>query len=99
MTHIGHLFDGSAGWEQRVGISQLLDRLPRDRYVNSLAAVEPAARAPLRHLNRPVEVLPRFTGLYALSAPTVSRFVGQRGIDLIHAWGVHAAAAARAAIA
>jgi len=52
MTHIGHLFDGSAGCEQRVGISQLIDGLPRDRYVNSLATIDPAAATSLRWLAR-----------------------------------------------
>jgi len=48
MTHIGHLFDGSAGCEQRVGISQLIDGLPRGRCVNSLATIDLVAATLLR---------------------------------------------------
>ena len=47
MTVIGHLFDGSAGWEQRIGVSQLLDRLPGDRYGQEVATLGPTARAVL----------------------------------------------------
>lgn len=96
MTHVGHLFDGSAGWEQRVGVSQLIDRLPPDLYAVSLAAVDPAARHALRCLNQPVDVLPGFRGIDALSAPPVARFAGRRQVNLIHVWGPHAAVAARA---
>lgn len=95
MTHVGHLFDASTGWEQRVGVSQLMDRLPGDRYTSVLAAIDAAGARALRRLSRPIDILPRFGEIAALSAPAVSRFVERRGIDLIHTWGVHAAAAAR----
>ncbi|UCC29200.1 MAG: glycosyltransferase [Phycisphaerales bacterium] len=96
MTHVGHLFDGSAGWEQRVGVSQLIDGLPRDRYVNSLIAIDPAAGTSLRWLKQPVDLLPRFYGIASLAAPVVARFVAQQRIDVIHAWGIGAAVPARA---
>jgi glycosyltransferase involved in cell wall biosynthesis len=96
MTHIGHLFDGSAGWEQRLGIHLWLKHAPPGRYTNSLVAIEPAAMHSLCYLSAPIEVLPSLWGLAALSAPAVVRFASRHRIDLIHAWGVHAAAAARA---
>lgn len=45
---------------------------------------------------RPIDVLPHLGGFTAVSGPAVSRFVAKRKIDLIHAWGVEAVAAARA---
>lgn len=96
MTHVGHLFDGTAGWEQRVGVSQLIDGLPRDRYVNTLIAIDPSAGTSLRWLKHPVDLLPRFYGIATLAGPVIARFVAQRQIDLIHAWGMGAAVAARA---
>jgi len=97
MTHVCHLFDAAAGWEQRVALRSLLDRLPADRVVNTIAAIDPSAVPPLRPLERPIHVFPRPVRLDALVAPLVRNFVDQRGVDLVHAWGVHAAAAARAA--
>lgn len=96
MTFIGHLFDGSTGWEQRVGASHLLDRLPSDRFVSFLGAIDPAALSVLRPLDRPVEILPGFGGVASLCTASVSRFVRRRGIQLVHAWGMRSAAAARA---
>ena len=96
MTHVGHLFDASAGWEQRVGVSQLIEGLPRHRFVNSLMAIGPAARTSLRWLRQPVDLLPWFHGIASLAAPVVARSVTQQRIDVIHAWGIGAAVAARA---
>jgi glycosyltransferase involved in cell wall biosynthesis len=97
MTHICHLFDGSAGWEQRVGVAQLLDGLPGDHFVQSLATIDGMAVARLGSLNRPVETVARLFKYAPLAAPGVGRFLRRRGVDLIHAWGPQAAAAARAA--
>lgn len=96
MTRIGHLFDASTGWEQRVGVSQLIDRLPRDRFSHVLASLG-SCDAPARDLwAHRMEVLPELRWVGPLSSPVVARFVARSGIDLIHAWGVRAGAAARA---
>ncbi len=97
MTHVCHLFDASAGWEQRTAVGALLERLPADRYSPTLAAIDPAAVRTLRPLGRPVRVFARPARIDALASPLVARFVEERRVDLVHAWGVHAAAAARAA--
>lgn len=130
MPRICHLFDRSSDWEQRVGVSGLLDRLPPDRYENHLATIHPVAANLFRSAESCMEsssershsfplakggkrggeahsavdfpgkqrpnVLPHIAGFVAFSGPAVSRYVAERKIDLIHAWGVDAAAAARA---
>jgi glycosyltransferase involved in cell wall biosynthesis len=97
MTHVCHLFDASAGWEQRTAVGVLLERLPADRYSLTLAAIDPAAVRTLRPLGRPVRVFARPARIDALASPLVGRFVEERRVDLVHTWGVHAAAVARAA--
>lgn len=97
MTHLCHLFDDAAGWEQRVALRSLLDRLPAEQYTSALATIDPAAAAPLSSLSRTMHVFPRPVRLDAWVAPLVGRFIDQRGVDLVHVWGAHAAAAARAA--
>jgi len=97
MTHVCHLFDDATDWEQRVALRSLLDRLPADRIVNTVAAIHPSAVPPLCPLERPIHVFPRPVRLDALVAPLVGKLVDQGGVDLVHAWGAHAAATARAA--
>ena len=97
MTRICHLFDRDAGWEQYTGLSQLLDRLPSDRFASSLAAIGPGAEGLLRSLRRRVAVLGRRGWPDVVAAPALSRFLERNEIDLIHAWGARAAHCARAA--
>lgn len=95
MIRVGQVFDGAAGWAQRVAAGQLLDRLPRDRYAQSLAVVHPAAIAALKcnrddvHIARPL--------LSLLPGSAVARFASRSGINILHTWGVEAARAARVA--
>ncbi len=96
MTNVCHLFDYAVGWEQRVALRSLLDRLPVDRFSHTLATIDPSTATSLRTLGRRVEVFPRPMFIDAWSAPLVGRFVDRRRIDVIHAWGAHAASAARA---
>lgn len=97
MTHVCHLFDAAAGWEQRVALRSLLERLPADRFMYSVATIDPSAVDPLRPLERPIHIFQRPICLDAFTAPLLTRFVDRRRIDLVHTWGAHAAAAARAA--
>ncbi len=97
MTHVCHLFDDAAGWEQRVALRSLLDRLPAEQYTSTVTTLDSSAAISLRPLKSPIHIVPRLIRLDAWSAPLVSRFVDQRGVDLVHAWGAHAAATARAA--
>ena len=97
MIRIGHLLDASAGWEQRVAIGQLVNRLPRDDYACAVATLAPtASRLCLGEAIR-VHVLRSVAGVSALAAPAVGRFTNSQSIDLVFAWGIAAAAAVGAA--
>lgn len=92
--NILHLVDATAGWEQRVAISQLLDKLPAGGHTQSVGTIDPTAGfSP----NFDITPLPRRLGLPALAGQAIRRFAQRESIDLIHAWGIDAAAAARAA--
>lgn len=97
MTHVCHLFDDAAGWEQRVILRSLLDRLPAEHFINTVAMIDASAAAPLSSLKRPMHIFHHPIPLGSLAAPLVRNFVDQRGVDLVHAWGAHAAESARAA--
>lgn len=97
MPTICHLFDGIACWEQRVAVGQLLDRLPRDRYRQVLATIDPGAVIELGRLNRPIHSLPQMAGIRPLLASQVARFVARNRVDVVQAWGPEAAVAAASA--
>lgn len=97
MTRICHLFDGSAGWEHRVGAGQLLDRLPGDRFdqrvVTNSRATADTLRLPCDRYR--ISSLPAMGRLWAtISFAHAAR---KHKPDLVHAWGVSAAATAAAA--
>ncbi|MCH7592553.1 MAG: hypothetical protein IH989_07235, partial [Planctomycetes bacterium] len=96
MIRIGHLLDRRAGWEQRIGIGQLLDRLPRDQYECELATIAPEAAHSLSALERPIRTLTPVPAFAALTGAVVGRFARQYDLDLICAWGFEAAATASA---
>ena len=97
MSTVCHVFDETADWQQRVGVSQLLDRLPRDKFCLPLASIDAPAARELSGLPRPIEIVPRIAGVNLFAAPLVGRLLDRRRADLIHAWGSSAAAAARSA--
>ncbi|GEM_PF-1155010 len=97
MPAIVHVFDDSGGWEQRVAASQLLDRLPSDRFPQSLAAIHPIPDTLRRGLDRPIVLCAARIGLTFTAAPALRTFQEKRHAEVIHAWGVRAAIAAVAA--
>ena len=110
MTRICHLFDHSAGWQERIGISQLWEGLPAKSHTACLATIDPGAALRLQLAHRSVEVLARASSCLAraprslaglaydaLTGAVAVRFLSRRRIDIVHAWGVEAAWAARAA--
>lgn len=97
MTSVCHLIDGAAGWEQRVVLNQLCERLPEDRWAQHVMSIgaAPLDKAPRGRLRGPI--LPRVPGAAWLSAPPVRRALESRAAALVHAWGLHAAVVAQAA--
>ena len=105
-----HLLHASAGWEQRAGLTQLRERLRAPDHDHILAAMDDAA---IERLNssvppqlsspsdsaRPILRAPRRLGIPALAGARVAAICRREQIDMIHAWGVDAAAAARAGAA
>jgi len=98
MIRICHLLDSSAGWEQRVGLDQLLTGVPTREYANLVAALGTAAPANLAGLTDAIRTVPGAVSALAVSAaPSLVRYLTRSEIQLIHAWGIRAALAARAA--
>lgn len=97
MTTVCHLIDGAAGWEQRVAFTQLGERLPKERFAQRVSSIG-AAPPDLSPFSRfRVPVLPHVPGIPWFTAPVIRRHLEHRGASLIHAWGLRAAATARAA--
>jgi glycosyltransferase involved in cell wall biosynthesis len=97
MTTVCHLLDATAGWEQRLALRALIDRLPADRFRQVVAAIDPASALMLRWWAMEGHVLHRLLPIDVLAAPALLRFVERERVDVIHAWGFRAAVAARTA--
>lgn len=101
MVRILHVLDQSAGWEQRVALTQLVHRLPADRFAHLPAILSSRARAALPETLRNPIPLACAGGrgiLAGLVAPALGRVIRRYEVDLIHAWGVSAAFAACVAL-
>ncbi len=101
MTHICHLFDRSADWEQSIAVEQCLDRLAPDQHTQhivSLDQIKPDRDATIQALaHSNVHRIPIRFGLAISAAPALKRFLNHRNINLINAWGLSAAETASAA--
>lgn len=98
MTGICHLLDGSAGWEQRIGLLPLVERLSEDEFdqraaLLGLSPIEPPSSQAFGN-----EAAARGLRLARLNPLTLMRFLSKSKIDVLHAWGVRAAIASRAAV-
>ncbi len=80
------------GWEQRVGVSTLLDRMSNGPQM--IAALGEPPQAEIKALGRPIRRLHSPFAVQALAGPSLTRWVKAAGIELIHAWGMDAAATA-----
>ena len=98
MMRILHLFDSSAGWEQRVAVSQLLSRLPASDYGQDVTAIDRQVVDRLRFDGVSTTLARRRLWLPALAGPAIRAQCARDAVDVVHAWGVDAAAAARAAL-
>ncbi len=93
-----HVFDSSAGWEQGVASGQLLERLDRSNFEQTVAVLDERAVGALRGgIDRAVLRRRRLRSPM-LAGPALRGAILRGRIDLVHAWGVDAAAAARAAL-
>ncbi|NOX58765.1 MAG: glycosyltransferase [Planctomycetes bacterium] len=95
--HVLHVFDSTCGWEQRLALTQLLDRLDPKIVETSVASIDP------KHTSRLLEGIevfpcPRRLSLPTLAAPAIRSLCLQNSCDIIHAWGAPAATASRAAL-
>ena len=92
-----HLLDSTCGWEQRLAITQMLDRFDPGIVECVVASIDPSHSAKLMS-EANVVPLPRRLALPALAAPAIRSLNQSNRFDIIHAWGAPAAAAARAAL-
>ncbi|MCH7872142.1 MAG: glycosyltransferase, partial [Planctomycetes bacterium] len=88
--HILHLIDDTVGWEQRVALNQLLDRLPRGRFDQSIASVSGSARDLLGLADERVPLFARRGWMHHICGPRLRQWVQRTNIDLVHAWGLDA---------
>ncbi|MFQ5491911.1 MAG: glycosyltransferase [Phycisphaerae bacterium] len=89
-----HLFDASARWEQRVGATQLIEKLPPGRFASYWATLDPHTRHLLDRGDRRMDCVSTIRGSDALAAPRLVDRIERDNIGLIHAWGVQAAVVA-----
>lgn len=96
-TRICHVFDGQTGWEQRLAVRLLVDRLPADQFQQQLVAISPRAILVLRHLDRDIRHLACPFLVSISAAPQLGPLLAAQGTQIVHAWGVQAALTARIA--
>ncbi len=90
MTRILHLVDASADWQQTTALTQLIDRLPADRYAQRVISLSAAPAA----LPFPAAPLPWMNILPWLAAPMIRKTVRNFGANIIHTWSIETAIAA-----
>lgn len=95
MTKTCHLFDESAGWEQCLGAAQLIEHGAGERPL--AIAIDPRGATTAHTAGAQVQPFRRLAGFTPTAAPPVYRFLRRHGIDFLHAWGLEAALAGRAA--
>ena len=90
---IDETFDSHSYWS----LQRLLDRLPRDTFRQHLASIDGPARAMFDTQVDDVAFCPRRFSLDLTAAPSIRRLLNRKQNDIVHAWGVQAAAACRLA--
>ncbi|RJP38745.1 MAG: glycosyltransferase [Phycisphaerales bacterium] len=100
MMHVLHLLDASGGWQQRVGICHLLDRLGEDHFRQTVCGLHRRALEAWRPAGRPILVTPTRSGPMPLAAMcgngALRSAMRRHRPDVVHAWGLDAAQRARA---
>ncbi len=92
-----HLLDSTCGWEQRLAVTQMLDRFDAKIIECIVASIDPHhTKNLLPHLE--IADVSRKLGLSAMAAPAIRSLNESHSFDMVHAWGISAAVAARAAL-
>ena len=94
MIRVGHVIDSTFSWDQRVSLQQLTERLPGDRVTQVVATMAGGSTHLASLLATDVAPLACLPRLGELNGFVLRRFADMRQIDVWHAWGPHAAAAA-----
>jgi len=94
MIRVGHVIDSTLAWDQRASLEQLLERLPGDRVARVVATMAGGATHLASRLATKVTPLACLPRLGELNGFVLRRFADVHLIDLWHAWGPYAAAAA-----
>lgn len=97
MTRILHLFDRNADWEQRVAVTQFLERVSDEQHPQWLASLCGRVPAPSWFESKPVTRIQARLDVAFSASPSLGRLLEAHRIDVIHAWGTQAAVAASAA--
>lgn len=97
MTHLCHVLDDAAGWEQRVGLTQLLERVPRDAVQQSVVDVSGQGLGAALGMAAVTRCARPF-GSDVLAGARLRKLLAARGATAVHAWGLRAAAAAHNAL-
>jgi glycosyltransferase involved in cell wall biosynthesis len=87
-VRILHVLDDSAGWQQRIGVTQLTEKLPADGFACRALALHGQARNLLASSGVVPELLPQRFGASFFNAPQVRRYLADRAVDLAHTWSV-----------
>jgi glycosyltransferase involved in cell wall biosynthesis len=94
MTHVLHLFDADCDWEERVGVAQMLDRLDVSQHRQWLASLDPRVPYANWFADETIDRVPVRFDWAPTSTPALNRLISRYRIDVVHAWGMQAAAAA-----
>ncbi len=94
MIRVGHVIDSTFSWDQRISLNQLIERLPGDRVRQVVATMAGGATHLASLLATDVTPLACLPRLGELNGFVLRRFADVRQIDVWHAWGPYAAAAA-----
>ncbi len=90
MMRICHVVDDGAGYEHRIAVTQLVQRLPSERFESRVAAISRELNGFLGHLEPQLHPKRLLCAHPFLSRFTFECFARREQIDLVHAWGVKA---------
>ena len=96
LLRVLHVFDPTLGWEGRLAVEQLLDRLPAERFGQHLVSLGPR-NGESAHIEAHVDIIPHRFHMDFLAAPALGRLIERHDIAVVHAWGVRAVGVALSA--